>query len=77
LPRSELCSTTRVYGELKIINLINNFMENFENKNTLEYWKKEVQRLEGELEIAKQKRNSFENQNNNLGGQIEKLQQVI
>jgi hypothetical protein len=47
-------------------------MENFENKNTFEYWNKVVQRLEGELEIAKEKRDSFGNQNKNPEGQIEK-----
>lgn len=47
-------------------------MENFENKNTFEYWNKEVQRLEGELGFAKQKRSSFENQDKDTGGKIEK-----
>jgi hypothetical protein len=48
-------------------------MENYkENKETFEYWNREVQRLEGELEVAKRKRSSFENQSKNTGEQIEK-----
>jgi len=47
------------------------YKENIGNQETFEYWSNEVKRLEGELEIARQKMSSFESQDKKTENQIE------